>query len=1699
MSKSYRIRTTPGEDNGYLKVNLDINQNYDHLEILSLKISQIDDYQNFCSDYGVVAGRVDINNGFGVPNVKVSIFVPVEEVDLDDPVISKLYPYEDPFPDKKNVNGIRYNVLPKNKQTLDHTPVGTFPKKREVLDDETTLEIYEKYYKFTTTTNKSGDFILFGVPLGEHYLHYDCDLSDIGFISSRPYEMMSQGYSEDLFESRFKFKSSNNLDSLPQIFSGNIPITVEPFWCDSLSVGSALGINRQDISINYEVIPNAIFMGSIFSDDERDSLNKNCKPSREMGKMNEVITGSGKIEALRRNKDGGIEIFNFKDNAIDDNGNWSLLVPMNIRKVVTDEFGNLIPSPDGVAGIATEGDYRFRISMDATSTDKKQRQRAKFLVPNTNNNFNFGEYSPEDIKYSTEFTINEQLSTITDGTPYENDLTNQYNYLEEFYPFRWKKVYTVKQYIGRMQKTPGFGFNQLTEKVLGDRARGFIGIKDIVNSEAVNKFPTSRFDTTVHPLYTVLCVLLSLVGHLAGFLNGIMQSINGSITKMCQIKIPVYIDINFGNEETSIAWKCIISNLACRNCKTICPSSEYGNLTANDPNDSFRCCGFYNQWAACPIGQSGLPHNSNASNGSYCVRDRFDTGNWWAPDYQEAFEKCPARGGYTTSSISFNSENLGNCCPACCVKIPLIKMRCKEEGYEESVTLTIAKNGGTDCNARYAKPFACKNCGGYQTQEIKDWTACLLEPVAVFLKMLKFDFYNDWVGGTLYFPLIKRDYKLKKNKRKNGQIKKDKFCDFDCRVIEGVTDFDFSTGTPPLPIYGTDFQGPDIYEQWRIVINPTPITTPSTLVVAGCTAKIGGRRVSDWYGTPENDAQTYNLNLATNELEFAGKDTNGDSCVIKFTSWSLLNTEFNTQSIDVTPQSKTEKNKHGKPQYIMSNNPSGENVWKNIGGHGHHRNICDITRMVERKEFFKTELDCTLPVDIDNVPGSKLLGDLGSGGVDYTKLPCSPNNVPFSNFPTPWEGCIDSNNIQWRTLTGPIDSGLSLWPVNSFLVFPPFGPCNGNPCPPKGNLGFCISDCKPDCGTNGVAPCRPTNIVPINNYNEWQILHGLVSWNDNEIYYTPRILRGDSKYNINEYKGNLLMPTTVMELGSSVYCDIDDVPFIIDQIPPTTFKASFEDQKFKIVPESAPNYMNITEMDDKKNSSINLRAYVEYSCIDVVCSNTSAPVNQSQVGVDMIDKNDIGVEIGTCFIRFEHDADLREYFCKRFNGFTRSTTTNEIGFHHQRPGSIEFDNDYQTYPEITLTEGYDLFYSLPDTNPTTWVKSEYNDGDSFIPGDGCGYYTNTAKTQTDYFYGLAPGQTSGFINYPNTDNVDGAAGTIDFGVDAQFSGGTDNTPGTDEINILNGSSVEDDPNNGDVSVKGIRHNRSQNPYYLYFGLIPGKTSLNKTVGKFFADKINAVTLQGIGASDGTVSQNINNQPNINNEEENPFTVFRTCLGDTLITPIVVGTPGTPGGTGTGTSSGTGTATTLPNAGNTGQPSGTGQPGGITGVIGISTGGDFITGQSLLTTNDTYTLCPNSSSVDPYGVSTMQGTITINTSNVTHLSVVIYGGDRNNNNQSYNYDTTVAGVTITYEPAAGGPSIPFYSKPLTNCFISDIPAAGSNNIPYPPLIITDPNSSTLQPGIYTYTIDANFQAYSSPLNNRLGDNISGTVEICIGDC
>ena len=128
-----RVRTTPGGEDNFLNVKID--QKFDFIEILSLKLSQEDVYRKYCSDYGVLVGRVIVNNGFGIPNAKVSIFVPVDAIDKEDSEIFGLYPYEQV--EDKNSDALRYNLLPKNNETNNDcfTPVGSFFNKREVQDN----------------------------------------------------------------------------------------------------------------------------------------------------------------------------------------------------------------------------------------------------------------------------------------------------------------------------------------------------------------------------------------------------------------------------------------------------------------------------------------------------------------------------------------------------------------------------------------------------------------------------------------------------------------------------------------------------------------------------------------------------------------------------------------------------------------------------------------------------------------------------------------------------------------------------------------------------------------------------------------------------------------------------------------------------------------------------------------------------------------------------------------------------------------------------------------------------------------------------------------------------------------------------------------------------------------------------------------------------------------------------------------------------------------------------------------------------------------------------------------------------------------------------------------------------------------------------------------------------------------------------
>ena len=466
MSKNIRIRTEPNGGDTHLKVQL--NQDFDFLEILSLKISQEDVYRTFYSDYGVVVGRVIVNSGVGVPNAKVSIFIPLDDVDAQMPEIAALYPYSNIT--TVNGDGVRYNTLPNDSQGECHTPVGTFPNKRELVDNELLLDIHQKYYKFNTTTNDSGDFMIFGVPVGNHMINVDVDLSDIGIFSQRPYDFIAQGIPSKNFESSSKFKGGTNLNNLSQLKNTQMGINVIPFWGEEID--NEVGISRIDVDLNYNIEPKAIFIGSIFGDTDKNSVNKNCRPRKKLGKVCEMNEGGGTIEMIRKNVYGETENFNIEGGkVIDDNGAWAYQIPMNLDYVVTDEQGNLVPTDDISKGFPTRSKVRFKIGMDETGGEGRLRTKAKYLVPHNPT-------SHLDIDYSF------------------NENTKDEHYRDLY----WNKIYTVKNHIARYQKN-----EQINN-------RNFIGFKDVddcVGSKTPPPYNTADKDT--NPLFTIVCVIIDII------------------------------------------------------------------------------------------------------------------------------------------------------------------------------------------------------------------------------------------------------------------------------------------------------------------------------------------------------------------------------------------------------------------------------------------------------------------------------------------------------------------------------------------------------------------------------------------------------------------------------------------------------------------------------------------------------------------------------------------------------------------------------------------------------------------------------------------------------------------------------------------------------------------------------------------------------------------------------------------------------------------------------------------------------------------------------------------------------------------------------------------------------------------------------------------------------------------------------------
>lgn len=385
-------------------INVKLDQEFDNLEILSLKITSSDTYTRQCSDYGVIVGRVMLNSGFGVQNAKVNVFIPITAEDSERPEITEIYPFDSinaTYP-----NGVRYNLLPRvrNGKNSSHRAVGNFPDPSDFSNYPQYVEVMDKYYKYTTVTNESGDYMIFGVPTGQYDIVMDFDLFDTNSFDLTANDLVEQislnnsveqlttllnanaNTNEDIENvdrvPGFKYLGNNNyevdiktnLNEMPNIFHQIRQITVSPFWGDNDACD--VGITRCDFRINYKYTPTAVFFGFIQAPSNDYFIDVEYTP-----------IGGGVLEILDENipagENGGslfplqkLEVVVYR---LDDkltpgsrkrlgvytgslyNGIFRITLPMYTDYYITDETGELVPTNDTTLGIPTKGYYAFEI------------------------------------------------------------------------------------------------------------------------------------------------------------------------------------------------------------------------------------------------------------------------------------------------------------------------------------------------------------------------------------------------------------------------------------------------------------------------------------------------------------------------------------------------------------------------------------------------------------------------------------------------------------------------------------------------------------------------------------------------------------------------------------------------------------------------------------------------------------------------------------------------------------------------------------------------------------------------------------------------------------------------------------------------------------------------------------------------------------------------------------------------------------------------------------------------------------------------------------------------------------------------------------------------------------------------------------------------------------------------------------------
>lgn len=645
INKTFRIRTDIGEklSSDYITLDANLVQDYDTFDILSVKINSVDTYKLHNANYGVVVGRVLANNGFGIPNAKLSIFIAADSDDGEK--LRELYPFSSTA--AKDRKGVRYNLLPNEKVNDCHQVVGTFPSKRYALDNDVVLEVFDKYYKYTTRTNNAGDYLIMGVPVGAQTLHMDLDLSDCGILSQKPRDFVYKGYTIEQFENPNMFKGGTTYSNLSQIFTQDQVVNVQSFWGNS-SLGDKIGITRADIDVAFKFEPTCVFIGSVISDNSSQGISKQCIPTENMGNMEELTTGEGTIEMIRKTPGGAVEEFQVKGTQlIDANGIWCYQIPMNLDYMMTDEYGNMVPTDDPEKGIPTRTRVRFRVSMQDNEENVDNYFRAKVLVPHNPQNLDKGQHEEYDYEFGS--------------------LTRDDSFRDLF----WNNVYSVKSYIPRFQK----------RKIGGWKEKKFTGIKNCNFYGSNNPMPYNNIRIKLPFMFTVMCALIKVFIFIVSIMNSLTSMLGNFLSDIGNTRIFNWYPLaHVYGKATELSMNVLKEGL--------CPDLE--------------------NWFFAPMFNANLWSPPDEVPTGYPKYDLLD-------QTLKKIRESSADDDVQSIDVQNNEE--------------------KDSGAEEPVCLTI------------------------HTDYL---IACVEMNLAMEYRVINFDFYNDWVNGTLYFPRFMRYVRPKK-------------------------------------------------------------------------------------------------------------------------------------------------------------------------------------------------------------------------------------------------------------------------------------------------------------------------------------------------------------------------------------------------------------------------------------------------------------------------------------------------------------------------------------------------------------------------------------------------------------------------------------------------------------------------------------------------------------------------------------------------------------------------------------------------------------------------------------------------------------------------------------------------------------------------------------------------------------------------